>query len=182
MKRQSTRRRETNTAERCKAYRQQAVPRCEVWPYLFSDNDAFKHLYSKPTTVTFQFDIHHIAGRPMPKERDYFSNLLHLSDKSHAWVEKHPREGELACWAAKYDLYTEQVIMAAAHHRELPEDVSQLHWHVPSLDRICDPFDGIRGRLHYLLGQDVGAVFRGYGERLLKVLEAGDGGQVRCQN
>lgn len=171
MKRKSTRRRETNTGERCREYAMQAPTRCEVWKYLVRSPEAKAKLGWYDTSVTFKFDIHHVVGQPLPKERDYFSNLLHLSDISHRWVEKYSNEGQLACLYAKYEMHVKQLILNAAHGRDMPEDVSKLHWHVPTMNRASVPYAGLEGRLHYLLAQDVGPVFRGYGEELLKVLE-----------
>lgn len=169
MKRQSTRRRETNTGERCREYAMQAATRCEVFRYLAKDKDVSQHL--PVNEYCGHFEIHHIHRRPLPVERDWFSNLIHVSAAAHRWLTDHKYEGELACWYAKHEMHVKQLMLNAAHNRELPEDVSQHHWHVRTLDRICTGYAGFEGRLHYLLAQDVGPVFRGYGEELLKVLE-----------
>jgi hypothetical protein len=48
--------------------------------------------------------------------------------------------------------------------------VCRLNWHVPTLNRICEPFDGIRGRIHYLMSMGLPALFEQWAEELLEGL------------
>lgn len=142
--------------------------KCEVTHLLLQD-EGFRD-WSRKGHFLQKMDVHHIYGRSKKPESNYWSNLIRISSQVHTWGhDVYPFGLEVCCWLAKFEKH--QNVIERLHMMNRPVPCSEnLDWHVETLDRVVEPFDGIRGRVEYLADQCRGNTVERLARKLLGLM------------
>ena len=118
-------------------------------------------------------EVHHICGRSKHKaENDWFCNLILVDKAVHDWGHKNGPKFELACYRAKLEMRRQYEIRFGMPP-ELGTDQHELHWYPKAMGRVLGHFDGVFGRISYLMEKlPSGSFFGWYGVELLSELKA----------
>lgn len=165
---------EQTTAEACiEYYFSLSHNDCEVTKYLCVDKSAANwmsnHCFKR------KMEVHHISGRPKPKERNYFCNLIRICDPAHDWIhDVNPVGGELACWVAKLKKHKKAMVnrgvgMSPSRNGEMRARFDD--WHLPTLNAVVTPMVDYAGRVSYLTDKAKGTPFEKYGKEILDYIK-----------
>ena len=125
-------------------------------------------------------EVHHIHKRPPPHDRNAFCNLIRISDAAHDWIhDVSPYSGELACWFAKLQKWKrarewDEISGELPVGVEVGVCVDRLQWHIPTMNRIVEPFVSFQGRVEFLTDRAAGE-FKQYGEEIIEYISRGNG-------
>ena len=142
---------------------------CEVTRFVIEDREAAEWL-SRGYAIS-GMDIHHIHGRPLPLECNYWCNLIRISKAVHAWGhDRNPYRLEICCWRAKAEKHKTVLDWLDLQNKPLP-CIENLDWHEPSLDRVVSPFASYVGRIEFLMEQCQSPVYFVHGQRVLQLVD-----------
>lgn len=155
----------------CYDYRLSTDGNCELSRWLVADREAVAWMSNVKLSG---FEVHHIAGRGKGDQFEWYCNLILVSKAAHAWIHHKPIEGEIACWYAKLLKHMAiQARIAGSGLKMLELDSRYLNWHPGTVDLVVDPFNGLAGRIEYLISKlQPGSMYESYGLEILKILEA----------
>jgi hypothetical protein len=143
--------------------------KCEV-SYLLNRDEEYRK-WLKVGTFVQKFDIHHIYGRPLPVERNYWCNLIRISKAAHMFGhDRSPRALEICCWLAKAEKHKHVLEWLEMLGKPLPS-VENYDFHEETLNRVVVPFSTFYGRVEYLTAECRGTPFESCGRQLLTLIE-----------
>jgi hypothetical protein len=129
----------------CAEYRASVGTDCEVSRWLTDDRDAVRWMSGVKLGGTA---THHICGRGNDPRFEHFCNLIQVSTAAHLWGHENPVEFQIIVLWAKLQKHLNRELMNL-----VPDDESRKEWHVPTMDLLVRPFDGLAARVDFLMNK-----------------------------